>query len=144
MAMDYGDSAAPDPAGRMGTYAIQAATNAYNQARSVGLSSTKMGIIPMIGMNDVMSEVRGGCRAFLEKHVFILWIWGVSPYGMLVKCSQLERNLSFYGTGSCSPALALSSVMSQLRLLLIMVCLWLCPALLPCSLSYNALHDSTQ
>ncbi len=64
MAMDYGDSAAPSPQGRMGDYAIQAATNLFNQLKSVyGSAKTDaqlwqmVGITPMIGLNDVTTEV---------------------------------------------------------------------------------------
>ena len=62
MAMDYGDSAAPNPAGKMGYYAIQAVTNTRTQALSAGLTGAKYGVIPMIGINDVMSEVRAWSR----------------------------------------------------------------------------------
>jgi hypothetical protein len=64
MAMDYGDSAAPNPQGRMGDYAIQAANSLFNQLRGVhGTSKTDdelwqmVGITPMIGINDVTSEI---------------------------------------------------------------------------------------
>ena len=58
MAMDYGDSAAPNPAQHgMGNYAIEAVTATRAQAQSVGLTNAKLGVIPMIGVNDVMSEV---------------------------------------------------------------------------------------
>ena len=63
MAMDYGDSAAPNPAGRMGDYAIQAATSLQGQLKQIygGYSDAKLwsmvGITPMIGMNDVQSEI---------------------------------------------------------------------------------------
>eukprot|EP00887_Chlorella_sp_A99_P004983 scaffold4.g4983.t1 len=56
MAMDYGDSAAPSPDGRMGTYALWAAGNTSRQAKEAGLTS-KIGLTPMIGKNDVESEV---------------------------------------------------------------------------------------
>jgi hypothetical protein len=64
MAMDYGDSAAPNPQGRMGDYAIQAGTSLFNQLKSL-YGSTKtdaqlwkmVGITPMIGMNDVQTEI---------------------------------------------------------------------------------------
>ena len=58
MAMDFGDAAAPNPAGRMGFLAIQAALATRSQTVALGLTSTKIGIIPMIGVNDVASEVR--------------------------------------------------------------------------------------
>lgn len=63
MAMDYGDSAAPNPQGKMGDYAIQAATSTFNQLRSLyGSNKTDsqiwkmVGVTPMIGLNDVTTE----------------------------------------------------------------------------------------
>ena len=63
MAMDYGDSAAPNPAGHMGDYAIQAATSLFNQLGTLyGTAKTEaerwemVGVTPMIGVNDVTSE----------------------------------------------------------------------------------------
>ena len=64
MTMDYGDSAAPNPAGHMGDFAIQAATSlfgqlqtAYNGTQSDAQLWAKIGLTPMIGMNDIQSEV---------------------------------------------------------------------------------------
>ncbi|HEX4129841.1 MAG TPA: cellulose binding domain-containing protein [Pirellulales bacterium] len=64
MTMDYGNSAAPNPAGQMGTYAIDAANSLHGQLQGLygtSLSSAQLwnmiGITPMIGMNDVTSEV---------------------------------------------------------------------------------------
>jgi hypothetical protein len=64
MAMDYGDSAAPNPQGKMGDYAIQAATSTFNQLKSLygaGKTDTQLwqmiGVTPMIGLNDVTTEV---------------------------------------------------------------------------------------
>ncbi len=66
MAMDYGDSAAPNPDGQMGDYAIQAAQSLFDQMRgaydAAGVQVTDaelwslVGVTPMIGQNDVMSE----------------------------------------------------------------------------------------
>ncbi len=66
MAMDYGDSAAPNPDGQMGAYAIQAATSTKNQVKAVYAAAgqplsdaqawRKIGVTPMIGLNDVLSE----------------------------------------------------------------------------------------
>ena len=66
MAMDYGDSAAPDPAGRMGEYAMTAAASLHAQlttlfaAHSLPASPAelwkKVGVTPMIGLNDVVTE----------------------------------------------------------------------------------------
>ena len=64
MTMDYGDSAAPNPAGHMGDYAIDAANSlfgqlktAYNGTLSDAQIWAKVGITPMIGMNDLTDEV---------------------------------------------------------------------------------------
>jgi len=64
MAMDYGDSAAPNPQGRMGDYAIQAADSLFTQLKSAyGNTKTDaqlwamVGVTPMIGLNDVTTEV---------------------------------------------------------------------------------------
>src|SRR5262249_54801980 len=64
MAMDYGDSAAPRPSGKMGDYAIQAATSLFGQLRGLyGTALTDVqlwhtiGVTPMIGRNDVTTEV---------------------------------------------------------------------------------------
>jgi len=63
MAMDYGDWAAPNPAGKMGQYAIDAANSLFGQLRGVYPSASDaslwkmVGITPMIGTNDVSPEV---------------------------------------------------------------------------------------
>ncbi|HWW21831.1 MAG TPA: chitinase, partial [Steroidobacteraceae bacterium] len=67
MTMDYGDAAAPQPAGRMGSLAITAARAVRDQLRALyPANKTTMartdlwqmiGITPMIGHNDIPSEV---------------------------------------------------------------------------------------
>lgn len=57
MSMDFGDSAAPDPEGRMAAYVISSAENLRKQVMTAGYASPKIGLIPMIGVNDVTSEV---------------------------------------------------------------------------------------
>jgi hypothetical protein len=62
MTMDYGDGAAPNPGGMMGSYAIDAATATDAQVASVlGISDdaawSKIAVTPMIGVNDVTDEV---------------------------------------------------------------------------------------
>ncbi len=64
MAMDFGDNAAPNPAGQMGTYAIDSATSTFNQLQTLyGTSETPaqlwamIGVTPMLGVNDDPSEV---------------------------------------------------------------------------------------
>ncbi|MDH6135250.1 hypothetical protein P3T37_004660 [Kitasatospora sp. MAA4] len=86
MAMDFGDGVAPNPGGRMGTYAIDAATATQAQVKSVlGLSDaaawSKVAVTPMIGVNDVSSEVftvadAGQLAAFAQsKHLAWLAMW---------------------------------------------------------------------
>lgn len=63
MAMDYGDSAAPNPKGRMGYYAIKVAGSLKGQLHSLypKLSAARLwrtvGVTPMLGVNDTNSEV---------------------------------------------------------------------------------------
>ncbi len=63
MTMDYGDGAAPSPAGQMGTYAIEAlkATHAQLATLYPSKSSSQIwameGATPMIGQNDISDEV---------------------------------------------------------------------------------------
>ncbi|MFJ9458888.1 cellulose binding domain-containing protein [Kitasatospora sp. NPDC101447] len=62
MAMDFGDGVAPNPQGQMGKYAIAAATATQAQVKSVlGLDDAaawrRVAVTPMIGVNDVASEV---------------------------------------------------------------------------------------
>lgn len=62
MAMNYGAAEAPNPGGRLDEYAAQAALSARNQLRQVfpGDSDAELmrriGLTPMIGINDVASE----------------------------------------------------------------------------------------
>ncbi|HWE89394.1 MAG TPA: chitinase [Pseudonocardiaceae bacterium] len=62
MAMDYGDGAAPSPAGRMGQYAIDAATATQAQLKDLyGINDTqawqRIAVTPMIGVNDASDEM---------------------------------------------------------------------------------------
>lgn len=67
MAMDYGDSAAPNPAGKMGDYAIEASNSLFQQLKNLyssqGLNKTDneiwkmIGVTPMLGVNDIASEI---------------------------------------------------------------------------------------
>ncbi len=66
MAMDYGESAAPTSgpnAKTMGAYAIQAAESTYAQMTTLFASHgqsfgwNQLGVTPMIGVNDVLTEV---------------------------------------------------------------------------------------
>ncbi len=63
MAMDYGNAVAPQPAGRMGAYAIAAARHTARQFRAIvpalgaAAAPRMVGVTPMIGINDVSSEI---------------------------------------------------------------------------------------
>jgi len=63
MAMDYGDSAAPPAVKSMGEYAIDAANATFAQmttlftAQGQTFGWNQLGVTPMIGVNDVTSEV---------------------------------------------------------------------------------------
>ena len=63
MAMDYGSWAAPNPVGHMGDYAIDVANGLKRQLHSLYPSLTDrslwkmVGVTPMIGVNDVASEI---------------------------------------------------------------------------------------
>jgi chitinase len=63
MAMDYGDWAAPNPAGQMGPYAIDAAQATHDQLATLYPSDTDaqlwrtVGVTPLIGVNDLTNEV---------------------------------------------------------------------------------------
>lgn len=72
MAMDYGDYPAPSPEGKMGKYAIDAATNTHRQMVELGVN-TQIGMTPMIGQNDVTSE------RFYLKDAQQLYEWAVAP-----------------------------------------------------------------
>jgi chitinase len=63
MAMDFGDSAAPPALKTMGQYAIDAANASFRQLSDLhrgfgqGFGWNQLGVTPMIGVNDVTSEV---------------------------------------------------------------------------------------
>ncbi len=62
MAMDFGDGAAPNPSGQMGTFAIDAATATDAQvASALGISDaaawSRVAVTPMIGVNDTSDEI---------------------------------------------------------------------------------------
>jgi hypothetical protein len=89
MAMDYGDGPAPNPAGLMGTYAIDAATATDAQVASAfGISDdaawAKIAVTPMIGVNDASDEVFTVANAqqlaafAASKHLAWLSMWSAA------------------------------------------------------------------
>ncbi|MEZ0064460.1 hypothetical protein ABIA32_000448 [Streptacidiphilus sp. MAP12-20] len=108
MAMDFGDSTAPNPAGRMGTYAIDAATATQTQIKQVWPVLTNaqawamVGVTPMIGQNDQSDEVFGLADAqqlitFAEQnHLGELAFWEVGRdanacTGALSSCTDITQ-----------------------------------------------------
>jgi hypothetical protein len=89
MAMDYGDGAAPNPSGQMGTFAIDAATATDAQvASALGISDTaawsKVAVTPMIGVNDTSDEIFTVANAqqlaafAASKHLAWLSMWSAA------------------------------------------------------------------
>ena len=89
MAMDYGDGAAPNPAGKMGTFAIDAATATDAQvASALGISDDaawpKIAVTPMIGVNDTSDEIFTVANAqqlaafAASKHLAWLSMWSAA------------------------------------------------------------------
>ncbi|WP_042406973.1 cellulose binding domain-containing protein [Streptacidiphilus carbonis] len=107
MAMDYGDSAAPSPSGRMGTYAIDAATATQAQVKSIfGLSDADawkhVAVTPMIGVNDTNTEVftvadAQQVAAFASsKHLAWLSMWSAT------RDKQCSGGAQAWADASCS------------------------------------------
>jgi hypothetical protein len=126
MAMDYGESAAPTSgaaAKTMGAYAIQSAESTYSQlttlysgyGKSFGYS--QLGVTPMLGVNDITSEVftLADAQALEDyaraKGVGMLALWsvtrdtpgqlGVSTYthsGMSAPAGSFAKIFNDYGT----------------------------------------------
>src|SRR3954447_7501691 len=62
MTMDFGDEDAPNPAGHMGAYSIGAAKATHEQLARLGHGLgawSALAVTPMLGINDVASEVFG-------------------------------------------------------------------------------------
>ena len=89
MAMDFGDGAAPNPSGQMGTFAIDAATATDAQvASALGISDAaawaKVAVTPMVGVNDTSDEVFTVANAqqlaafAASKHLAWLSIWSAA------------------------------------------------------------------
>jgi hypothetical protein len=108
MAMDFGDSAAPAPAGKMGTYAIQSAQSTQAQIKQVwtGLTDAQawamVGVTPMLGQNDNPSEVFGLADAqqlitfAKQNHLAELAFWEVTRdanacTGALSQCTDITQ-----------------------------------------------------
>jgi hypothetical protein len=99
MAMDYG-GVIPD----MGLAAISAAKSTYAQVQAVGMKSTKIGVTPMIGQNDVAAEIYTVAHAqalvsFAQSNSWIseISMWSCNrdvnnPSGPLYASSQIPQS----------------------------------------------------
>ncbi|MCB0924301.1 MAG: hypothetical protein KDB50_07125 [Mycobacterium sp.] len=126
MAMDYGESAAPTSgpnAKSMGAYAIDSAESTYNQLTTLygthgqTFSYSQLGVTPMLGVNDITTEVFTLADAQLvedyarTKGIGMLALWsvtrdtpgqlGVSTYthsGMSAPAGSFAKIFNDYGT----------------------------------------------
>ena len=117
MAMDYGDFAAPNPNGKMGYYAIEAAKSLQAQLQTLYPNESDenlwkmVGITPMIGMNDVTTEIFDVAAAqevltfAKEKNIGLISLWsanrdkecsgGATSYVSISCSSLLQENNEF-------------------------------------------------
>jgi Cellulose binding domain len=107
MAMDYGDGAAPNPGGQMGTFAIDAATATDAQvATALGISGAAawpmIAVTPMIGVNDTSDEVFTLANAqqlaafAASKHLAWLSMWSAA------RDTQCPGGAQSYASPTCS------------------------------------------
>ncbi|SHI71704.1 chitinase [Clostridium cavendishii DSM 21758] len=94
MTMDYGDDVAPNPDGQMGKYAIDSMNSLFTQIKNVYSENkiqksdesiwTMIGTTPMIGVNDIRTEVFRQTDATrmlnfaLEKKIGYIGFWSVN------------------------------------------------------------------
>lgn len=102
MTMDFGLSEALDGSKMMGNYSITAAKSVLAQIKSIGLTDCKIGITPMIGVNDNPSEVfslenANELTEFAKNEPWIsrLSMWSInrdsSTQGSLDKSSKIQK-----------------------------------------------------
>jgi hypothetical protein len=131
MTMDYGDGAAPNPSGKMGTYAIQAATNLFGQLKSVYAAAQiaktdselwqMVGLTPLLGVNDVSDETFDQTAAAqvvayaTSQNLGMLAFWSLNRdvpggAGITQTTNQFTHIFLAYGSGSKVPQLKSMSV----------------------------------
>jgi hypothetical protein len=108
MAMDFGDVEAPNPSGKMGTFAIDSARSMHDQLVPLlpGSSDAQIwnmiGVTPMIGQNDNAAEIflQSDMRQLLafaqQQHLGELAFWDVTRdgdacTGSLSKCTNIAQ-----------------------------------------------------
>lgn len=122
MAMDFGDSAAPDPARRMGTDVIDVARHLRTQLGAIfpRLSARSLasliGITPMIGVNDTTDEVftLADARALAgyarRSHLGMLSLWEAARDR---RCSAPETTAQDDCSGVTESAWAFSRILRR-------------------------------
>ena len=96
MTMDYGQSV--DNNGQMGLSAIQATQATEQQLASIGLNA-KIGITPMIGVNDIASEV----FTLADAHALLAYAKSDPDVAMLSMWSVARDNGNSAGAHFASP-----------------------------------------
>ncbi len=108
MAMDFGDVEAPNPSGKMGTFAIQSAQSTHNQLVPLLPGKTDaqiwnmIGVTPMLGQNDNPAEIfkQADMRQLLtfagQQHLGELAFWDVTRdgdacTGSLSRCTNITQ-----------------------------------------------------
>jgi hypothetical protein len=110
MTMDFGDYYAPNPQGRMGTYAIQSIQSAAKQLKQIGFPLganpyASLGVTPMIGVNDSKDEI------FEPADAQTLYAWakqagvGRLSFWAAQRDKQCKGGAKSYATDICSSIL---------------------------------------
>lgn len=113
MTMDYGDWAAPSPNDQMGEYGIEAISSLKNQLEDIynnyNIPKTEselwsmIGTTPMIGLNDITTEIfnlqdaRETLEFAMEKQIGMISMWSINrdkaPNGTLNYVSNTESSI---------------------------------------------------
>ncbi len=127
MTMDYGDSAAPSPSGMMGEYGIMALESVHSQLASLyseaGISKSSdeiwkmLGTTPMIGLNDITTEVFDHEDAAetldfaIEKGIGMISMWSVNRD--TYQAADSLSSVSNYSTGLAQADYGFSSIFNE-------------------------------
>jgi hypothetical protein len=106
MAMDYGDSAAPNPEGQMGDYAIDAAESLFDQMRgaydAAGIPVTDSELWSLVGVTPMIGQMMS-CRNVsiwkMPRNCWTLqmkWGWDFFPHGQRIVMPLVKRLERFH------------------------------------------------
>jgi hypothetical protein len=110
MTMDFGNSNAPNPQGKMGAYAIQSIQSAAKQLKQIGFPLganpyASLGVTPMIGVNDNRSEI------FEPADAQTLYAWAKKAGIGRVSFWAAQRDRECKGGAKRSPSDICSSIL---------------------------------